>query len=95
MPPIEEYLEQADELAQNIVNAWGINTQAGSGELLSNDFKALFDKGCTYRTAKQIADTYRENGVPSERVAAEESAARQAFAEAYKSDSERRRAASD
>jgi hypothetical protein len=87
---IEEYLKRSDELAQNVVDAWGVNMQAGNGELLSNDFKALFDKACTYRLAKRLADNYRENGVPTEQVAAEEIAARQAFAETYKHDWERR-----
>jgi hypothetical protein len=44
--------EDADALAQAVVNAWGENVKAGNGELLSTEFKALFEKTCAYRDTK-------------------------------------------
>jgi hypothetical protein len=82
MPPIEEYLEQADELAQEVVNAWAINKNAGTDTI--PEFDALFDKTCLYRTAREIADNHREFNLLSEQGAAEEKATWQAFAESYK-----------
>ncbi len=82
MPPIEEYLEHVDALAQDVVNAWGSNTQAGNA--LTGDFEALLDKACRYRTAKSVADNRREFDILSELDAAEERSTRQEFAEAYK-----------
>ena len=84
MAPLEKYLEHVDKLAQDVVNAWGVNMQAGNGELLTPDFKALLDKACRYRTARSIADNHREFNVLSERTAAEEQEARLGFAETYK-----------
>lgn len=84
MPSIEEYLERADDLAQEVVNAWGVNMQAGNAALLTDEFKSVFDKACRYRDAKEVADNHREFSMLSERDAAEEMTTRQAFAEAYK-----------
>jgi hypothetical protein len=58
--------------------------QAGNGELLTPQFKALMDAACLYRTARSIADNYREHNVAREREESDERAKRQAFAEAYK-----------
>lgn len=93
MPPIEKYLERADELAQEVVNAWGVNMRAGNAAFLTDDFKALLDKACRYRDAKSDADNNRQFNMLSERDAAEEKATRQTFAEAYKSFWERHQAA--
>jgi hypothetical protein len=49
----------ADALAQEVVNAWGMNVTAGNAERLSAGFKALFEKACAYRDAKKIADNRR------------------------------------
>ena len=82
--PLESYLENADKLAQDVVNAWGLNVTAGNAELLTPEFKALVDKTFLYRTLKQVADNHRDFGVLTEREGAEEQAARCTFAEAYK-----------
>jgi hypothetical protein len=84
MPPIEEYLERADDLAQEVVNAWGVNMRACNAALFTDEFKAVFDKVCRYRDAKEVADNHRRFDMLSERDAAEETTTRQAFAEAYK-----------
>jgi hypothetical protein len=52
MPPIGYCTEHADELAQEVVNAWAANMQAGNADSLTDDFKALFDKACRYREAR-------------------------------------------
>ena len=84
MPPLEDYLKRADELAQEIVNAWGVNVKAGNTALLTDEFKDVFDKACRYRTAKSVADNYRENQMSSAAITEDERTTRQAFAEAYK-----------
>jgi hypothetical protein len=40
---LEDYIEHADDLAQEVVNAWGINARAGNAATLTRDFKALFE----------------------------------------------------
>jgi hypothetical protein len=82
MPPVEEYLKDADKLAQKVVNAWGINVQAGI--VPTPEFKALLDKACLYRTARRLADNHRKFDVMSKQREVEELSARHAFAEAYK-----------
>jgi hypothetical protein len=52
-----------DRLAQEVVTPWGTATKAGRGKHLSTDFKALFDKTCAYRIAKNVANNRREHGV--------------------------------
>jgi hypothetical protein len=84
MPPLENYLEQADKLAQDVVDGWEVNVAAGNAALLTTQFKALVDKACLYRNARKLADNHREHNVLSEREAAEEKATRQVFAEACK-----------
>jgi hypothetical protein len=82
--PIEWYVENADELAQKVVNVWGPHAQAGQQDVLGSQFLQVFDRSCRYRTIKDIADNHREFGMLTEREAAEEKEARRAFAEAYK-----------
>jgi hypothetical protein len=89
MTPLEKYVEDADKLAQDVVNAWGVNMQAGNGGLLTPDFKVLLGRACQYRTMKNIADNDRQFNVLSERTAAEEQEARLGFAETYKTFEER------
>jgi hypothetical protein len=92
MPLLEEYLKDADRLAQKVVNAWGINVQAGI--VRTPEFKALLDKACLHRTARRLADNHRKFDVMSEQGEVEELSARHAFAEAYKAFYEKHKAAS-
>ena len=92
MPPLEEYLKDADRLAQEVVNTWGINALAG--DALSTEFKALLDRACLYRTARRLADNHRKFDVMSEQEEAQEMALRYAFAEAYRAFFEKHAAAS-
>lgn len=82
--PLEDYIEHADDLAQEVVNAWGIHVSAGNAADLTTSFKALFETACQYRTAKQTADNHREFNLLSEAEAAKEKATRESFAEAYR-----------
>jgi hypothetical protein len=82
---LEGYIEQADDLAQEIVNAWGISLNAGNAARLTTDFKALFDLACQYRKARETADNHRE----SEQDAKIEKLTRESFAIAYKYYSEK------
>jgi DNA-binding SARP family transcriptional activator len=84
MPAIEEYLENAPKLAQDIVNEWGINMQAGNGSLLSEEFLALNECACRYIAAQDLADNHRKFSGLTEEDTARESATRRTFAEAYK-----------
>ena len=82
---VEDYIEQADDLAEEIVNAWGINLNAGNSATLTTDFKALFELACQYRKARETADNHRE----SEQDAKIEKLTRESFAIAYKYYSEK------
>jgi hypothetical protein len=84
MPAIEDEERRADESAQQVVDAWGVNVRAGNAALLTDDFKALFDKACRYRDAKSLAENHREFNMLTEREATEEKSMRHAFLEAYR-----------
>jgi hypothetical protein len=87
--PIEKYMEQADELAQEVVNAWAMNVQAGHAKDLSDDFKALFELTCRYRTTRETADNRRQFNLLSAGEAANEESCRKEFVLAYKQFRER------
>ena len=80
---LEDYIEHADELAQEIVNVWGINLSAGNAATLTTDFKALFEIACQYRTARETADNHREFNFLSEQESTQEKEMRESFAIAY------------
>jgi len=81
MPPLEKYLERADELVQEVYNAYG---DIGNEASVTPEFSALLDKAYLYRTLSRVAENHREHNVLTEREVADVKAARQAFAEAYK-----------
>ena len=85
MPTIEEYLENADELAQRVINTWGPAFPAR----LSPEFDYLLDKTCKYRTAKDIADNRREFDSLPKQDEDREITSRLDFAKAYKAFYER------
>lgn len=88
MTSFEDYLTNAEALAQEVVNVWGIHTQAGNADSLTPEFMDVFDKACRYQEAKQPADFYRKrNALPTDegqRAAQTEETARRVFIEAYK-----------
>ena len=79
MPQIEL---DASQLAQDVVDAWGMAMLVGTGKALSADFKALFEKACAYRTAKEVADNHRDQGLTEEEVEREQ-VTRKDFLKAY------------
>jgi hypothetical protein len=81
---LEEYVQHADELAQEVVHAWVVNTKAGNSEYLTPEFKAVFDKAFEYRQSKKIADNHREFNLLTEEDAAAERMSREIFAAGYK-----------
>ena len=93
MRPIEDYLKHVDDLAQEVVNVWGMYMQSGNSPLLTDAFNDLLDKACLYRTTKMVADSHREFGVLSESFAAEEQETCRVFAQAYKDYWEKKRRA--
>jgi hypothetical protein len=75
----------ADEAAQEVVNTWGTLALTGNGRDLPPDFKALFDKTCAYRDAKEVADSGRAQGMLTEKHAAREQTTKKEFLDAYHS----------
>ena len=57
---IEEHIRLADELAQAVLNAWGLNAITGRTADLPADFKALANKASAYKAAEHVADGARE-----------------------------------
>ena len=57
VPTIEELIDGADELAQAVLNAWGLNAITGHTADFTADFKALANIASAYRIAKQAADS--------------------------------------
>ena len=83
MEPRMQPEEDADTLAQGVVNAWGQIVTAGHAADLSAEFKALFDKVEAYRSAKRIADNRRQFNMLTAEEAEEERVTRKEFVEAH------------
>ena len=83
--PSQDYMEHADELAQEVLDAWVMNVRAGNANKLTADFKAMHDMACLYRDAKRLANNHRKfRDDLSESEASNEKAAREAFCKAYR-----------
>lgn len=94
MPTLEYCYEHADDLAQEVVNAWGVHF----GSELIPDFKELLELACRYQSARATADNRRDTlrvisehtGKPSnfedslQQVVARERTMRETFAKAVK-----------
>jgi hypothetical protein len=57
---IEEHIKLADELAQAVLNAWGLNAITGHTADVTADFKSLANKASAYKTAEHVADGARK-----------------------------------
>jgi hypothetical protein len=57
---IEEHIKRADELAQAVLYAWGLNSITGHTADSAADFKALANKASAYKTAEHVADAARK-----------------------------------
>jgi hypothetical protein len=71
--------EDADALAQAVVNAWGENVKAGNGELLSTELKT-----CACRDAKRNTDNHREFNWLTAEDTFREQVTRREFWESYR-----------
>lgn len=85
MRPIEDYLEEADAIAQEVMDIWANNLQEGNAQSLGEDFKVLFDKAFEYRQTMLIVESHRELQILAPTEAVNEQIARRAFVEVYKS----------
>jgi cell division protein FtsB len=77
--------EDVERDAQEVVNVWGLNMQAGNAASLTKEFKVLFELACRYQEASKLAQSHRLFDALSEQEAIDELVTRQTFAEAYKS----------
>ena len=73
----------ADQLAQDVVDAWAVAMLAGNVKNLSADYKALFEKACAYRTAKEVTDNHREHNMLTLAQEEREQRTKKEFLEAY------------
>ena len=73
----------ADQLAQDVVDAWAVAMLAGNVKNLSADCKALFEKACAYRTAKEVTDNHREHNMLTVAQEEREQRTKKEFLEAY------------
>ncbi len=90
---LEEYVQHADELAQEVVHAWVVNVNAGNSEYLTPEFKGVFDKAFEYRQSKKIADNHRQFNILTEEDSTAERTSREIFVAAYKRWTERQMSA--
>jgi len=80
MLTVEECMSRADELVQEVFNAFGGAIATASP---TPEFSELMNKAFRYRNVIRMADNHREHGVLGEQVATEVESARRIFAEAY------------
>jgi hypothetical protein len=88
MPTIEYYLQNADELAQKILDQFETSSKP-----VSPEFQDLFDKASQYVVAKRVEEKRKADPALRGPDRVEENAVAWAFAEAYKSYEENRKAA--
>ncbi len=89
MPPLQEYIEHADEHFQSVLAERDRWLLSGTLHEMPAELRALVDKGFLYHNAKKIADDRRKNERPlSEEEANEETVTRKNFAIAYREHNE-------
>jgi len=71
---IEDHIKLADELAQAVLNALGLNAITGHTADLTADFKALANKASAYKTAEQVADGARKAKAPAGKMSSQQNA---------------------
>lgn len=82
MEPRLQPEEDADKLAQDVVNVWGQVVSVGHAADLSAGFNALFEKVEAYRSARRIADNRREHNILTADIEEHERVTRKEFLEA-------------
>ncbi len=71
VPTFEELIDGADELAQAVLNAWGLNAITGHTADFTAEFKALANIACAYKVAKQAADRALKAKAIAERLSSQ------------------------
>jgi len=79
MPSHETYLKRADELAQNVIDAWN-----ASSANFTPEFSTLLHVTFLYKTAREKAENHRAFDILSSNDEAKERAAGLMFVRAYK-----------
>jgi len=79
MSTVKTLLKRADELAQNLSNAWNASSAA-----LTPESRALLRLAFLYKTAREIAENQRALNILSDSDEAKETAIRLIFVGAYK-----------
>jgi hypothetical protein len=74
----------ADEAAQDVLNAWGACRTSVEPQPFSADFTALFAKMQDYRNARTIADNRREQNRLTKEEAQREQITKRDFLDAYR-----------
>ena len=74
VPTIEEHIKVADDLAQAVLNAWGLNAITGHTADFTADFKALANNASAYEVAKQAADRARKAKALAEKMGSQQNA---------------------
>jgi hypothetical protein len=74
VPTIEEHIKVADELAQAVLNAWGLNAITGHAADFTADFKALANIASAYKVAKQAAVGARKAKALAEKMSSQQKA---------------------
>ena len=80
MTSLEYCFANADILAQEVLNAWGVNMAAYNANDFTPEFKSLLEAACEYRSAKSLADNHREFDCVSEAEVVRENSLRRSFA---------------
>jgi hypothetical protein len=82
--PIENYVEQSERLAQDVINTWCSFTKAAHDDALTADFKEVFELTYEFRQAVRMADNWRGADMPTPTLDAEVEQKRLVFAQAFK-----------
>jgi hypothetical protein len=81
----------ADQAAQDVVNAWNAMLTGPKPHTMSTDFSVLFAKMQSYRMAKRGAENPRHYNLITEQAAAQEQRTTKEFMDAYQAFYEGRR----
>lgn len=77
-------LDHADELAQEVMNAWATHVNGESTAPLTPEFMAIFHKMLMYKHARELAQNHRQSNILSESDVVNERVACEEFCIAYK-----------
>lgn len=82
MPSLLKYLDYAEDLAEQVLNAWDINR--GGKSPMTHEFESLAHKALEYQNKKYAVESHRESNRLATKVEREVAAVKLEFATAYK-----------